>query len=416
MLERRTDLPLIPQKLDAQMIANDLYTVQCSVVGQDAHTEYTSWVITKDGAVIIDPGNYRVCAMLKEELAAAGHLIRYLIYTHAHGDHIGGASVFLDHEPRIIAHENSLERLRRYEVTAGYIQRINSIQFHFNIPASTPQRRYQRIYPTDTYHHEYRFDLGGKTFELFHAKGETDDCTIIWVPQLKAAFLGDLLEASFPNLGNPFKVMRYAREWAMALEKALTLKPDFAIGGDCVLTNSKEIDEVLSVNIELFNFLEDSVVRAANDGKNLEQMIEEIQLPHHLAGNPYLKQIYSRREFAIYNIWRRYCGYFDFSPSGLLTRPKREVAGVTRQLIGNDQAILHKTEELIHQGQLQLALETLDIILKVDYENLSARRIRHEILLKMAETDKCLMSRNVWVHYLEEDEHFLNTDGLNQSS
>lgn len=415
MLERKTGLPLIPQKLDAQKIASDLYTVQCSVVGQDAHTEYTSWVITADGVVIIDPGSYRVCAMLREELTAAGHLVRYLIYTHAHGDHIGGAAAFLDHEPKVIAHDNSLERLRRYEVTAGYIRSINSIQFHFNIPASTLQRRYQPVYPTETYHHEYRFELGGKTFELFHAKGETDDFTVVWVPQLKAVFLGDLLEASFPNLGNPFKVMRYAREWAMALEKALALKPEFAIGGDCVLTDSKEINEVLSVNIELFNFLEDSVVRAANDGKNLEQMIEEIQLPPHLADNPYLKQAYSRREFAIYNIWRRYCGYFDFSPSGLLPRPRREVAGVARQLIGNDQAILRKAEELMHQGQLQLALETLDIILKVDYENLPARRTRHEILRKMVETDECLMSRNVWVHYLEEDERLLDAHGISQS-
>jgi len=407
MLERKTGIPLVPQELDIQKITSDIYTVQCSVVGQDAHTEYTSWVITEDGVVIIDPGSYRVCTMLKDELDKAGQPVRYLIYTHAHGDHIGGAAAFLDQEPKVIAHENTLERLRRYEVTARYIRRINSTQFHFNIPAGTPQRRFPPVYPTDTYHHEYRFELGGKTFELFHAKGETDDFTVVWVPQLKAVFLGDLLEASFPNLGNPFKVMRYAREWAMALEKALALKPEFAIGGDCVLTDNKEINEVLSVNIELLNYLEDSVVRAANDGHNLEQMIEEIQLPPHLADSPYLRQVYSRREFAIYNIWRRYCGYFDFSPSGLLPRPRREIAGVVRQLIGDDQAILHKAEELMHQGQLQLALETLDVILKVDYDDIAARRLRHEILQKMVETDECLMSRNAWVHYLEEDEHFL---------
>lgn len=410
MLERKKSLPLVPQKLDIQKIASDIYTIQCNVVGQDAHTEYTSWIITTDGVVVIDPGNYRVCTMLNEELKAAGHHVKYLIYTHAHGDHIGGAAAFLEQEPKIIAHENSLERLRRYEVTAGYIRLINSIQFHFNVPAATPQRSFQRVYPTEVYHQEYRFELGGKVFELSHAKGETDDFTVVWIPQLKAVFLGDLLEASFPNIGNPFKVMRYAREWAIALENALALKPEFAIGGDCVLTNNREINEVMSVNIELLNFLEDSVIRAANDGKNLEQMIEEIQLPPHLADNPYLKQIYSRREFAIHNIWRRYCGYFDFSPSGLLPRPKRETAAVTRELIGDDQAILRKAEQLVSQNQLQLALETLDIILKVDYENLPARRIRREILRKMVVTDECLMSRNVWVHYLEEDEQLLGAN------
>ena len=82
---------------------------------------------------------------------------------------------------------------------------------------------------------------------------------------------------------------------------------------------------------------------------------------------------------------------------------------MARQLIGNDQAILNKAGELMRQGQLQLALETLDIILKVDYEDMAARRLRREILRKMVEADECLMSRNVWVHYLEEDESFLGS-------
>ena len=72
MLERKTGIPLAPQELDKQKITSDIYTVQCGVVRQDAHTEYTSWVITDDGVVIIDPGSYRVCTMLREELDKAG--------------------------------------------------------------------------------------------------------------------------------------------------------------------------------------------------------------------------------------------------------------------------------------------------------------------------------------------------------
>jgi len=68
---------------------------------------------------------------------------------------------------------------------------------------------------------------------------------------------------------------------------------------------------------------------------------------------------------------------------------------------------LKKAGGLVADGQLQLALETLDIILKVDYENIRARRLRSETLKKLAETDMCLMSRNVWIHYQEEDEQFL---------
>ena len=185
------------------------------------------------------------------------------------------------------------------------------------------------------------------------------------------------------------------------------MDPDLAVGGDVVLTDNREINDHFKETIELLRYLEDSVIDAANRGRNLEQMTEEIQLPPHLENSPNLRQIYSRREFAIYNIWKRYCGYFDFSPSSVLPRPKKELAAVARELIGNDSAILEKAESLFNGGQPQLALETLDLILKVDGESVPACRLRVRILEKLAESDICLMSRNVWTYYRDEDEEFL---------
>jgi glyoxylase-like metal-dependent hydrolase (beta-lactamase superfamily II) len=403
MLERKKGIPVAPDKLEVHKLNDSIRTVQCNL-HQEAHYAYTSWVITDEGVVIIDTGTVTVAPLAKEEIAReTDKPVKYLIYSHGHFDHIQGASFFMDQHPEVIGHENVVPRFNRYKLTGDYFQHIMEIQIRQTLPVKTAPM----IYPTITYKDEYSFQLGGKTFELFHGKGETDDHTLVWIPELKAVFCGDLLEDSFPNLGNPFKVMRYAGEWAEALERVLTLKPDLAIGGDAVLTSNAEINERFKETIELLRFLEGSVIEAANQGKNLEQMIEEIQLPPHLENSPNLQPTYSRREFAIYNIWKRYCGYFDFSPSSVLPRPKKELAAVARELIGNDDSIVKKAEELVRDGQLQLALGTLDIILKVDYENVPARRLRMEILQKLADTDICLMSRNAWNYYLEEDKKFL---------
>jgi glyoxylase-like metal-dependent hydrolase (beta-lactamase superfamily II) len=407
MLERKTGLSAFPDKLDVYRLTDSIRTVQCNL-HQEAHYAYASWVITDDGVVVIDTGEPFQSSLINEEIAReTDKPVKYVIYTHGHADHSRGTYAFLEHNPRIIAHENLISRFKRHELTAEYINRIMKIQIHFDLQ-SEPMPKYPFIYPTDTYTDEYEFRLGGKTFYLFHGKGETDDHTLVWIPEEKAAFCGDLLEASFPNLGNPFKVQRYAEEWAVALERVLELDPDIAIGGDVVLITKEKILEVLGENIELLRFLQDSVVKAANQGKNLEQMTEEIQLPPHLEKSPNLQQIYSRREFAIYNIWKRYCGYFDFSPSSLLPRPKQEISGVVRGLINDDEAIVRAAKKLMADGQLQLALETLDIILKTDYEYVPARRERMEILKKLFDTDICLMSRNTWLYYLEEDERFLD--------
>ena len=392
MLERKRGIPVVPDKLEVHKLNHSIRTVQCNLF-QEAHYSYTSWVITNEGAVIIDAGTGTVAPLVKEEIAKETKKpVKYIIYSHGHFDHIEGASAFMDQYPEVIGHENVVQRFDRYKLNGEYFRRIMDIQIRQTLPIKqTPM-----VYPTRTYRDEYSFQLGGYTFELFHGKGETDDHTLVWIPELKAIFCGDLLEASFPNLGNPFKVMRYAKEWAQTLERVLALNPDLAIGGDAVLTNNQEINLHFKENIELLRFLEDSVIEAANQGKSLEQMTEEIQLPPHLENSPNLQQIYSRREFAIYNIWKRYCGYFDFSPSSVLPRPKKELAAVARELIGNDEAILKKANQLVCEGQLQLALETLDMILKTEYENVPARRLRLEILKKLADTDICLMSRNTW--------------------
>ena len=404
MLERKQGITPDLEKIEVHKLNDSIRTVQCNLF-QESHYAYTSWVLTGDGVVIIDAGPDTAAPRVKEEIAReTDQPVKYIIYSHGHIDHVGGAPVYADHHPEVIGHENLVPRLDRYKLMADYFRHIMSIQIRQNLPI----KQMSYVYPTITYRDSYSFKLGGLTFELFHGKGETDDHTLVWIPELKAVFCGDLLEASFPNLGNPFKVMRYAKEWADTLERVLALNPDLAIGGDAVFTNNQEINEHFKENIELLRYLEDSVIAAANQGKNLEQMTEEIQLPGHLENSPNLRQIYSRREFAIYNIWKRYCGYFDYSPSSVLPRPKRELASVARDLIGSDEAILKKAEDLYHDGQLHLALETLDLILKVEYENVPARRIRQKILEKLADTDICLMSRNVWTYYRDEDKKFLD--------
>ena len=61
--------------------------------------------------------------------------------------------------------------------------------------------------------------VGGELFELHHARGETDDETWVWCPARRILCTGDTFVWSSPNAGNPYKVQRYALDWARALER-----------------------------------------------------------------------------------------------------------------------------------------------------------------------------------------------------
>ncbi|MBW1711472.1 MAG: MBL fold metallo-hydrolase, partial [Deltaproteobacteria bacterium] len=128
--------------------------------------------------------------------------VKYVIYTHGHGDHVGGSAAFKEDNPEFIANYYLPDRLDKYKFQAEHRARIGGQQFNYK---AVPRKTFNWVYPTKTFLGEMTFKLGGMTFELHTARGETDDVCWVWIPEIKTAFIGDLLIGSFPNIGNPWK-------------------------------------------------------------------------------------------------------------------------------------------------------------------------------------------------------------------
>jgi len=136
------------------------------------------------------------------------------IYTHGHIDHVFGTAAFEAEAPiEVVAHEAVNARFDRYVRTAGYNATINRRQFR--VRSLQWPVEYRR--PDRTYRDRLDVEDGELTFELHHARGETDDHTWVWVPQRRVLCTGDLFIWCSPNAGNPQKVQRYPDEWAAAL-------------------------------------------------------------------------------------------------------------------------------------------------------------------------------------------------------
>jgi alkyl sulfatase BDS1-like metallo-beta-lactamase superfamily hydrolase len=254
--------------------------------------------------------------------------------------------------------------------------------------------------------------LGDKTFELHAVRAETDDAVWVYVPELKAAFIGDLIIAGLPNVGNPWKPTRFALDWAKALEDVRALNPEhlFCNGAGYYYQGEKAL-KILDYNIEAIHSLHDQVIEHINKGTHITEMIHEIKLPAHLANNPYLRPLYSRIEFFVFNVYRWYHGYFDGNIAHLLPRPEKEVMNELNKLIGDPDKVINRAQELLEQDQAQLALEVLDVLIQADPENIEGRKMRIKLLEKVGKDDFCLMSRNAWVYYIDKDKEFLKNKG-----
>ncbi len=366
-----------------------------------------AWIETTEGVVLIDTLLNEAAG--KEVFKKIQGKIKYIIYTHGHGDHVGGARAFISDNPKIIANKYLIDRFEKYNMLAPYRGHITAVQF--NIPESPREANYVR--PTETFLGEMKINLGDKTFELYTERAETDDVTWVYVPELNAAFIGDLLIGSFPNIGNPWKPTRFALDWAKALEKVRAKEPYHVFyNGAGNHYKGKRALAALDTNIELIRSLHDQVVKYINEGMHISEMIHAVKVPEHLDKNPYLKKLYSRPEFFVYNVYRWYHGYFDDNPAHLIPQPEKEVMNEIFNLIGSEEKVIDKSKELYDDKKFQLSLQILDILLQVNPEHIQARKLRIKLLQKLSAMDYCYMSRNAWIYYADRDRDFLKNKGI----
>ncbi len=307
---------------------------------------------TEDGLVLVDTGSTFVASAVHRQLRqwSAGRL-NTAVYSHGHVDHVFGVPVWEAEAaeqgwpaPVVVAHEALPARFDRYVATAGYNEIINQRQF--GAPGFRWPTDYR--YPDTTYRLRLDLEVGGTTFELHHARGETDDHTWTWVPDHRALCCGDLFIWASPNAGNPQKVQRYPKEWAAALREMLALGPEMLLPGHGFpVMGAERVRQALTETAELLESLVDQTLALMNAGARLDEVIHGVQAPSHLLERPYLQPVYDEPEFVVRNIWRLYGGWWDGNPASLKPAPESALALELAELCGGPGALADRALALL---------------------------------------------------------------------
>ncbi|HUX12546.1 MAG TPA: MBL fold metallo-hydrolase, partial [Spirochaetia bacterium] len=182
----------------------------------------TYLVVTPAGSVVIDPGGAPEPAGPLLSLTQSAPL-KTILLTHAHTDHNGGYEVWnLEKTIPVIAQREHAEFIRYHQRLAGFFAARDAVQG--NVASINDEAE---IAATVLFADEHAFELGGFHFNIYHTPGETPDTSTIWIPELKAAFVGDNYYTSFPNLSPPRgSKPRWALDFVNSLEKILSLEPE----------------------------------------------------------------------------------------------------------------------------------------------------------------------------------------------
>ncbi|MFI1168883.1 alkyl sulfatase dimerization domain-containing protein [Streptomyces sp. NPDC020801] len=356
---------------------------------------------TGDGVVLVDSGDFRTVEMLPAAVRGFSQApVRTIVYTHGHVDHVFGVTPF-DAEadacgtdrPEVIAHEAVAARFDRYRATPGYNAWINRRQF--GVPWLEWPVDYR--YPDTTYDDRLTVRRGELTFELTHARGETDDHTYVWIPDLRILCTGDLFIWNSPNAGNPQKVQRYPEEWARALRAMQELGAEVLLPGHGVpITGADRVRQALGDTAELLETLCCQTRELMNAGLRLDDVIHRVRVPEELLARPYLHPAYDEPEFVVRNLWRLWGGWYDQNPANLKPAPEAAVAAEFAAAAGGAAVLADRAAKLLAAGELRLAAHLAEAAALAAPGDRAVARVRAEVYGRRARTEPSTMARGVF--------------------
>ncbi|MFC9593944.1 alkyl sulfatase dimerization domain-containing protein [Streptomyces sp. NPDC056944] len=349
-----------------------------------------------DGLVLVDSGDVRTAELLHRAVRAFSQdPVRAVVFTHGHVDHVFGVAPF-DAErvrPEVIAHEAVAARFDRYVETAGYNAWINRRQF--GVPGLEWPTAYR--HPDTTYRDRLTVRHGALTFELFHARGETDDHTYVWVPELKTLCTGDLFIWNSPNAGNPQKAQRYPEDWARALRAMGELGAEVLLPGHGIpIVGADRVARALDDTAALLESLCTQTRELMNAGLRLDAVIHGVKVPEDLLAKPYLHPAYDEPEFVVRNLWRLWGGWYDQNPAHLKPAPEAAVAAEFADAAGGALALAERAARLLDEGELRLASHLAETAALAAPADAVVARIRARVYETRAGRETSTMARGVF--------------------
>ena len=192
--------------------------------------------------------------------------IRYVVLTHYHAVRVLGASAYQAQE--IIASQDTYDLIveRGEQDKKSEIERFPRL---FRAVESVPGL----TWPTMTFKGEMTLWLGKLEVKLLQlGRGHTKGDTVVWLPQQKILFSGDLVEFD----ATPYCGDAYFEDWPHTLDAIAALQPEKLVPGrGAALTTPQQVQAGLAGTRAFVTELYAAVQRGAAAGKDLRAVYRE---------------------------------------------------------------------------------------------------------------------------------------------
>ena len=237
--------------MQVEKISETLYKFRLSMDGNAFSVNLVASIGT-DGILLVDTGWGPTAEELNKKISAlSDDLVKLIIFTHQHGDHIGGRSI-LGKDATLIAHKSAKDEL------AGR---------YFALDPLPGQEL-----PLITLEGELTLHFNGEDIRIIPAPGHTQGDMVVYFIDSGVVCMGDLLFSDtypvvFPAYGGDVDQYLETMEWLTGLFPA-DVKYIAGHGRDYSLDDLKTYYHMAVSTTDL-------IKQGIASGKNLQEMIEE---------------------------------------------------------------------------------------------------------------------------------------------
>lgn len=383
-------------------------------------------VVGERGWIVIDPltsSETAAAALALANRELGERPVSAVIYTHSHADHFAGVAGIVSAEDvasgrvEVIGPEGFAEEAISENVRAGNImQRRAMYQFGDLLP-SGPQGFVSTGLGNRVSEGQRGFiapgtlvsagleplTVDGVDIVFQNAPGaEAPAEMVFYFPQYKALCMAEIANHTLHNLYTLRGAKtRDAMAWSEHIQKAMD---NFGAETEVVFSshhwptwgNSQAMD-FLEKQRDLYKYIHDQTLRLANQGYNMVEIAEQIELPEALSETFANRGYYGTVSHGAKAVYNKYLGWFDGNPSNLHPIPQQQAGIKTIEYMGGAEAVMQKARQDFDRGEYRWVAMVLKQLVFAEPDNTEARYLLADSYEQMAYQAESGIWRNFYL-------------------
>lgn len=383
-----------------------------------------SFIEGDDGVILIDAGFFTGNA--EEALAlyrktVTNKPIVGMIYTHAHGDHRGGSSVFLKDAGREIPvyapadwmedsayMESSLRDMVLHKAFSqfGVIlpEGIDGTVGSGIGPITRSKGNLDFVLPNHDVHDVREITISDVKIVLIPVYADIKGHMWVWLPNEKLMFTGDtLMGTTMPYIATArFEPDRRALEFVKSLDRLKDYPVEYVVPGHGrPLIGKEDVEEISILNRDFAQLLANQVTRFILKGYTADQAIDNFKLPPSMMNHPDMQPYYHRLPWIIRGLYVKRTGWVD-SVYRLIRHTESQEAERMVQLLGGEHKVNEHALEVFKSGDYRWSAQLANLVLQVNPNNQSAAELQKQSFKGIANTTRSANERNYMLSKIKE--------------